>query len=131
MSVMLGEFEPIEHRRFPVLKFIDFGLAQERDNAVEENIQAIGVEMCELMWKPRDIAALIDDKKSANTLDPNLDSELLKLAAQCISQNPANRPSLQRLFTVVRQNTRKTYPNIGEETDAYISNLVRRYILDA
>ncbi len=39
---MIGDFDPIEHRWFPVLKFIDFGLANEIDNAVAENILAIG-----------------------------------------------------------------------------------------
>ncbi|KAI0908494.1 hypothetical protein F4824DRAFT_512605 [Ustulina deusta] len=130
-NIMIGDFDPIEHRWFPVLKFIDFGLANEIDNAVAENILAIGEVMCGLIWASRDITQLVNDKKGANILDRNLDSELLMLVAQCIETDPASRPSLSRLLSVIHPKLRQTYPNIPEESDHYISQLVQKYILDA
>lgn len=87
--------------------------------------------MCGLIWASRDITQLVNDKKGANILDRNLDSELLMLVAQCIETDPASRPSLSRLLSVIHPKLRQTYPNIPEESDHYISQLVQKYILDA
>ncbi|KAI0452632.1 hypothetical protein F5B21DRAFT_526760, partial [Xylaria acuta] len=130
-NIMLGDLDRIEHHRFPVLKIIDFGLAFSSENAIEENIAAVGSVMGELIWRHGDMNQLINDKQRANIQDPNLDSELLMLAAQCVANDPASRPSLSRLLSVIRPNTRRTYPNIPEETDLYISQLVQKHIFDA
>ncbi|KAI0412627.1 kinase-like domain-containing protein [Xylaria grammica] len=130
-NIMIGDFEPREHRNFPVLKFIDFGLSSEKEDAVSGNIMDIGQVMCNLMWSGWDISDLMIDKNSANILDPNLDDELLDWATQCIEDDPADRPSLSALLSAIRPNLQKTYPNIPEESDRFISELIQRNILDA
>ncbi|KAI0444951.1 hypothetical protein F4803DRAFT_572056 [Xylaria telfairii] len=131
-NIMLGDLGRDEHSRFPLLKFIDFGLASRgTENAVEENISAIGAVMCELILQSGDIHRLIDDKRGANVQDPDLDPELLMIVAQCVAEEPARRPSLSRLLSIIRSMLRRTYPDIREETDAYISELVQNNIFNA
>ncbi|KAK5625265.1 hypothetical protein RRF57_000981 [Xylaria bambusicola] len=130
-NIMIGNFDAYEHRLFPVLKIIDFGMAVPSDNAIEENIRAIGQVMCDLMWYGRDISTLVDDKLAGGNLDPTLDFDLLFVAAECIKDNPAERPTLSQLLSAVRPNIQKTYPDIPEETDAYIHQLLQEHLFNA
>ncbi|KAF2967378.1 hypothetical protein GQX73_g6212 [Xylaria multiplex] len=120
-----------EHPIFPVLKFIDFGSASEDEEAIEENIEAIGTVMCELFWEARDINQLVNDKQGENILDPNLDPDLVLLTAQCVACNPADRPSLSHLLSVIIPKTHQKYPHLPDESDRYISGLVQRTVFDA
>ncbi|KAI0538444.1 kinase-like domain-containing protein [Xylaria digitata] len=130
-NIMIGNLDEDEHSLFPVLKLIDFGLASEIEEAVEENIASIGTVMCELIWEARDINQLVNDKQGQNIQDPNLDPDLVMLAAQCIADDPASRPSLSRLLSVIGPKVQQKYPHIPDESDSYISGLVQRNVFDA
>ncbi|KAI1421233.1 hypothetical protein F5Y12DRAFT_718712 [Xylaria sp. FL1777] len=110
-NIMFTDFDSIEHRRFPALKLIDFGMSVERTEGVEENILSVG--------------------ENKRRLHPNLDSDLLTLVAQCLDRNPAKRPTLSRLLSVIRPKLEQTYPNIRQESDRNISDLVQKYLFDA
>ncbi|KAJ2989953.1 hypothetical protein NUW58_g3202 [Xylaria curta] len=94
-NVMFGNLDSLEHGYFPVLKMIDFGMAIIEFGGAKDNIFAIGEMMCELIYGERDIRELIDDKKGVNTIDPNLDSELLTLASY--SPEKEKEPSVKSL----------------------------------
>ncbi|KAJ8132145.1 hypothetical protein O1611_g1477 [Lasiodiplodia mahajangana] len=127
-NIMIGDLDQDEHRYFPGMKIIDFGLAPSDDDAVNKNIYVIGIVMSELIWYDRrTISDLVNDKRGANTLDPDLDLELLTLAIECARRIPAPRPSLSRLFTTTSANVLRTYPDIPEESDSYIKYLVQRH----
>lgn len=87
--------------------------------------------MCELIWGGGDINQLVNDKRGANIHDPDLDAELLMMVAQCVAENAARRPSLSRLLSTIRPRLRRAYPNVREETDEYISELVQTNIFNA
>lgn len=81
------------------------------------------------MWSG-DISILLNDKMQGGNLDPTLDIGLLTLATDCRKDKPAHRPTLSQLLAIIRPGTRKTYPDIPEEDDLYITKLVQDFLLN-
>ncbi|KAI1288691.1 hypothetical protein F5Y03DRAFT_404561 [Xylaria venustula] len=129
-NVMIGDSEGVEHSSFPVVKLIDFGAAEVTEDAIGDNIREIGELMRSLLWTGN-INEIIRDKRTNNTLDPDLDLALLTLVAKCIEWNPARQPTLSELLSVISPKLQEIYPNIPEESDLNISQLLQIYIFDA
>ncbi|KAI0972117.1 hypothetical protein F4678DRAFT_460950 [Xylaria arbuscula] len=129
-NVMIGDSEGVEHSCFPVVKFIDFGATEMADDAIGDNIREIGCIMCNLLWSGN-MVDIIRDKQNDNTLDPNLDLALLNLVTKCIEWDPASQPTISELLSVIGPKTQETYPNIPEESDLNIFQLLQINIFDA
>lgn len=66
--------------------------------------------------------------------DPNLDRDLFYLVARCIAVDPVNVPSLSHLVALTSgynsMKTEASYPDIPEEKDDFIYQLIKEQIFD-
>ncbi|KAI1317489.1 kinase-like domain-containing protein [Xylariaceae sp. FL0255] len=74
-------------------------------------------------------------KARQNGADPNLDDDLVLLAARCVAEDPMLRPRLSQLLALLQgyifMKTETYYANINEETDSYITRALQYFMFDA
>ncbi|KAK8044596.1 hypothetical protein PG993_004620 [Apiospora rasikravindrae] len=128
-NIMIGDFarpsSEGEHGLVPVLKLIDFGMAKESKDAVQENLFSISKVLINLIarkvvptglgtpatgykgyrtWATEILPPQTDDNpfSSFDYKYATLDPELRDLIARCLAQDPGKRPGLAEMLREVQ-----------------------------
>ncbi|KAI1385964.1 uncharacterized protein F4822DRAFT_432823 [Hypoxylon trugodes] len=157
-NIMIGTLAPNlqnpEHTLSPVLKLIDFALAQNLpdtdflgSNAAQINVRDAGEVMLNLIRQQEHggtektrvtIAGQTFETFAGGLVDrwkdykkAGVDPGLVELICTCLAEEPHRRLSPVDLAIVIRLSWDKDYPNNPRETDAVIQERLRAAIFDA